>query len=202
MRPGWPAGEGFRFMRLFAALPLPREVAGAIEALQAELRPFAPRAVRFTRPTDIHCTLAFLGEVPADGVPPVIRALETAAVGPAFELKAEGTGVFPNRREPRVAWLGLGPVPPHLAALHRRVESALEPLGFPPETREYKPHLTLARIKDPHGLHTFVEKLEQAGRRSCGSWRADSLVLYRSDLQPQGAVYTALHRFPLTGGVG
>ena len=189
-------------MRLFAALPLPREVVGAIEALQAELRPFAPRAVRFTRPADVHGTLAFLGEVPADRVPLVIQALETAAAGPPFELKAEGTGVFPHRREPRIAWLGLGPVRPHLADLHRRVETALEPLGFPPERREYQPHLTLARIKEPHGLSAFVEKLEQAGHRTCGSWLADAVILYRSDLQPQGAVYTALRRFPLTGGIG
>ena len=76
---------------------------------------------------------------------------------------------------------------------------AVEALWYPPETRPFVPHLTLARVQRSHpaAVQKFLEREKVALERSYGIVRVDRVTLFESRLHPQGAVYTPLAHFPL-----
>ncbi len=189
-------------LRLFVALDPPEAVRRRLAAIQAELRRLAGRRageVRWTAPEGIHLTLQFLGAVPEERVEAVRRAVTAAAAASRpLSLEVRGAGGFPSARRPRVVWAGLGGELDALAALAAELAGRLAPLGFPPEERPFSPHLTLGRARDGKGAPGLGGALARAAEEAA-PWRADSLVLFRSHLSPQGACYEELHRAPLGG---
>ena len=137
-------------MRLFIAIDLPDEWKAALEDMQKSIE-WLGRGVKWTKPRGMHLTLKFLGDVPDEQINDVIAGLERACEGTApFKMRMKGTGCFPSPNRPRVYWAGLngGKL---LLALQERVEQEISPLGFPREKRDFTPHLTIARIKEPIG---------------------------------------------------
>lgn len=188
-------------MRCFVAVDPSSTVREAVARAQADLRHGAPRAdVRWTDPSGFHLTLKFLGEVAESTVPAVEGALAGATAGhPRLALSAERMGGFPSARRPRVVWAGLAGDLETLGRLAAAVETSLAALGFPPEGRPFRGHITLARVRSPRGLDRLARALEAGAGTQMGAWTADDVVLYRSHLKPTGAVYEALARFPLGG---
>lgn len=184
-------------IRTFIAFELPADVVQLAAELQHLLQ--AERLnLRWVRPGNIHLTLKFLGDIPPDKVDGVAVAMQTAARGvPPLALTVAGMGVFPNARRPRVLWVGLGGQTDGLHQLQARLEAQLAPLGFEPERRPFKAHLTLARINRMLDDRHMVRVIERAGRFASRSFRASELVLFQSDLRPQGAIYSPLARAPL-----
>ena len=185
--------------RLFVAVELPDDVKQGLAGLQRVLRPYFEDAT-WVRPEGLHLTLKFLGETPEDRIPAIRGACERAVRSfPAFSLELRGVGVFPDWRRPRVLWVGAHSADDPLVALQSAVERALEPLGYPPETRPFVPHLTLARVKRSHpaAVQKFLEREKAALERSYGVVRVDRVTLFESRLHPQGAVYTPLAHFSL-----
>jgi 2'-5' RNA ligase len=189
-------------MRLFIAFELPKGLLNVLGEIQDELRARMPeRAVRWTKPEAIHLTLKFLGEVDDEHVTEIETALARASDGlEAFTLDAEGLGCFPNVKKPRVLWVGVGGNSNSLNAAWEAVEQEVAPLGFPTDDRGFHPHLTLGRV----GRHTSKRDASAVGKvigranlKNIGSWHADAICLVKSDLQPTGAVYTILKRFPI-----
>jgi 2'-5' RNA ligase len=180
-----PAGA----VRAFVALELDPGLRAAIGDLQARLRPRLG-GIRLVRPEGIHLTLRFLGETSPTQVDALRTLLtEAAASCPPAEARARGVGTFPERGSPRVLWLGLE-VPPPVLDLQRACERAARAAGFEREARHFQAHLTLGRWRER------VARPELAPA-DLGPVRLDRLVLLRSDLQPTGAVYAPLARFPL-----
>ena len=175
--------------RAFVAIELDAPLREAIGDLQARLRPRLG-GIRLVRPEGIHLTLRFLGDTsPAQVETLRPRLAAAAAQCPPAEARVAGLGTFPERGSPRVLWLGLE-VPPPILDLQRACERAARAAGFEREERPFRAHLTLGRWR------------ERAARpdlppADLGATRLDTLVLFRSDLQPGGAVYTPLARFPL-----
>ena len=106
-----------------------------------------------------------------------------------------GLGTFPNIRRPRVIWIGIQ-VPETLKALHQELETATAKLGFPPEKRSFKPHLTIGRVKK----HISSDKIDALQIALSGTnigfidtVEVEALHLFKSDLKPSGAVYTKLY---------
>jgi 2'-5' RNA ligase len=182
-------------IRAFLALEMPGEVREAIRREQGRLKKELPRA-RWTRPEGQHLTLKFLGETPeAD-----LRALGSSVAGSTAELDAvavelRGSGFFPNERRPRVAWVGgsAGGGAEVAAAVERAAVEA----GFPPERRPWSLHLTQARIDRPWPRSAVERFLDWGRMLDLTPFDCREIVLFRSDLRPGGAVYTALERFPL-----
>jgi 2'-5' RNA ligase len=180
-----PGGAG----RAFIALELDTGLRRAIGDLQAFLRPRLG-AIRLVRPQGIHLTLRFLGETSPLQVDALRTLLATAAAScPPVQARASGLGTFPERGNPRVLWLGLE-VPPPVIDLQHACERAARAAGFEGEARPFRAHLTLGRWRERVPRPELVPA-------DLGLARLDQLVLFRSDLQPGGAVYTALARFPL-----
>ena len=178
-------------VRAFVALELDARLRQAIGELQRRLRPRLG-GIRLVRPEGIHLTLRFLGPTsPAqiETLRPLLAA--AAAACPPAEVRVAGIGTFPERGSPRVLWLGLD-VPPTILELQRACERAARAAGFEREVRPFRAHLTLGRWRD----RAPRPDLPAA---DLGTTRLDALVLFQSDLKPDGAVYTPLVGLPLEG---
>jgi 2'-5' RNA ligase len=186
-------------VRLFVAIVPPPEVTAELEARTAALRPAWP-ALRWTGPPSWHVTLAFLGEVADDLLPGLGERLARAAGRhPAQELAIRGGGAFPGASRARVVWAGLHADRQALAGLAASVAAGARRAGAPPpdEGRSFRPHITLARLREPadvSGLTTALAELD--GR----SWTAVGIELIHSQL-PAGPgsapAYTSVAAWPL-----
>lgn len=184
-------------MRLFIAIELPGEIRQAIAGVQEELRKTGANA-GWTRPEGVHLTLKFLGEVPENNVAGIPAALTGAVQGTGtLDLAVEGAGAFPNAKAPRVLWLGVTGDLEKLAKLQAAVEDAMAGLGFKREDRAFSPHLTLARIRFPKPRDDWQRKIENIRGVKLGRFRADRVSLMKSELRPEGAVYTEIGKVEL-----
>ncbi len=148
--------------------------------------------IRWVAQENLHFTLKFLGSVEDKKIAPIMQVLEEA-LRPVqcFSLVGKGIGVFPNIKRARVLWIGL-----QGQGLHRiaeEVETALEPMGFPREKRDFAPHLTLGRWRNP-GLEPqkLREQIERRQDYDFGQSQVEEVVLLQSVIKPTGAVYSPL----------
>ena len=187
------SGTGIRtFIAIHLSQDARRRLTETIRWMVSEV----PSGVRWVDPEGIHLTLKFLGDIEPALVEDVLRAMEQAASGTLpFQVHLNGLGVFPNLRRPRVLWAGVGGDMDALGALQEKVEAAMEGLAFPRERRAFNPHLTLGRVRD---TISAVARQRVGGMVSQGSldgadpWPVNAVHLMRSNLTPDGAVYTSL----------
>lgn len=181
-------------IRTFIALPLPDHLVRLAGDLQSELKGLG-LALRWVRPENIHLTLKFLGQIPSQRVAEVTGAMQAAGrETPPLSLTVQGMGVFPGIRAPKVLWVGLGGATDALGRLQGRLEECLTEVGFAPERRPFKAHMTLARIKARVDADRLLQGLQAAGGYAPRPFEVQEMVLYRSELRPRGAVYTPLAR--------
>jgi len=187
-------------VRAFLALDPPEAIRDRIGAIQGRLRSRIRGDIRWVNPAGIHLTLKFFGDIPAADVARIAAVVgETAAGQRPLNLAVGGVGVFPDSRRPRVIWLGMGGDIPPLLGFQQRLERALAGIGFPPEVRAFRPHLTLARIRTPQGLTGLAPVLEGGEAWEAGRFVAAGVSLFRSERTPRGAQYRRLHLLPLAG---
>jgi len=187
------------YIRSFIAIDLSDPARRRIETLIQELRK-SDAQVGWVRTEGIHLTLKFLGNVAPESIEEIKSALARIAsqIAP-IRIEPAGCGAFPTIKWPRVIWVGLGGQIGPLAELVRRVETALVPLGFEPEGRPFKPHLTLGRVKGRQRLQALQEILLAHSDFAAEPFDAAEVVLYKSELRPDGARYTPLIKAPLSG---
>jgi 2'-5' RNA ligase len=184
-------------MRAFIAIELDRPIKEALIGLVRELR--STRAdVRWVAPAGMHLTLKFLGPID-DGQALRVKDIMVRAAGRhhAFPLKLEGTGAFPGEGSPRVLWVGIAAAD-ELAALQADLDTALEAEGFEREKRDFRPHLTLGRVKGPDRLPRAMAELAKRRDESFGSMVATRITLFESLLHPEGAEYRTVLEVPLS----
>lgn len=165
-------------MRLFAAVPIPEPARGEIARLLARLRePGWP--LRLVHDQGVHLTVKFFGEVPPARLEVIEEAVRAAVPGTgALPLRLAEIGAFPNFRRPRIIWVGLE-APPALELLQDRLERRAEAIGFPPEGTPFRPHVTLARVREgqrlpPGALDSLANQYQPV------EFLASELVLYES----------------------
>jgi len=112
-----------------------------------------------------------------------------------------GLGMFPNARRPNVLWVGVADEARKLQKLAGDVDKAMARLGWPREKRAFKGHLTLARVKKYAGSRERRELGEQVlslrGYEKLGVLPVHTIHLMRSQLHPDGSIYTELRAIPL-----
>lgn len=180
-------------MRLFIAIEFPDDIKKALARLRVDI----PGA-RWVPLEQIHLTLAFLGELDENSLGLLTNELSKIQT-PEFKLRFTGTGCFPDRRRPRVLWVGLEPEA-RLINLAAKVRTAVLACGIPQEERRFSPHITLARLKVPATRESgaFLE-LQVPKRFPAHSVRA--FTLFQSCLTPQGAIHNQISSFPLGSSV-
>ncbi|WP_248930308.1 RNA 2',3'-cyclic phosphodiesterase [Paenibacillus hamazuiensis] len=167
-------------IRLFIAVPLPDPVKRELEKRCLTLRQELPFQ-KWVHPDDMHITLQFLGETPSGKADRIREELgRLAAETEPMRLAIEGLGTFGKPSAPSILWAGVRGDVPQLAALQKRVEAAMEPLGFAAEGRAYSPHVTLARRYS--GASAFSRQAMPAWAGDALAWTAGDIVLYRSHL--------------------
>jgi 2'-5' RNA ligase len=179
-------------IRTFIALPLSDTMQEALGRLQEDLR-CGGLSARWVTPASVHLTLRFIGDIPSADVEPIAAAMAAAAAGcRPLRLQARGMGVFPGIRKARVLWVGMGGETEALFGFQQRLETELAAVGVVPETRRFRAHLTLARFKDRPEPGRIVDLLDRFSDYTAEPFWASELVLFRSRLTPEGAVYTRI----------
>jgi 2'-5' RNA ligase len=177
-------------IRAFIAVTLAESVIEEIAKVRSLLQA-ANGDIRWTRVEGLHLTLKFLGDITRSQVEPVLGVLQDVVrQQQPLNLVAQGLGAFPSLRRPRVLWVGLKGE--GIAELSEAIETALMPLDFPPEERDFAPHLTLGRVRSPRGWERIFRLIKEHEHTVFGECSIDRLTLYQSDLRPDGAIYTPL----------
>ena len=195
-RPRWP-GADLPGRRVFIAAPLPDNasaiVAELVEGVRAEGVPGGGRDVRWVRLDGLHLTLRFLGPTLDDRVEAARAAVREAATsGRPFDVTLGGAGTFPTGGRPRALWLGVRYGVDELAELAAQVDRALVARGWPPEVRQFRAHLTLARADGvPAGAHIGA-RLGAAAASLDLPFRVERIGLFESLTGGGPARYEAL----------
>ena len=185
-------------IRAFIAVTLDAGVIDRIAETSAQLAREIP-GVRWVAAANFHLTLKFLGGIDEAMVEPLGASLrEQLRLFPRFTINAKGLGVFPGHKRPRVLWVGL--TGDRLVTLASQVESALQPLGFAPESRKFTPHLTIGRWREASPApKSLGRQLEIWKHHDFGTSDVESVKLIQSVLRPGGASYFDLATLPLGG---
>ena len=179
-------------IRAFIACDIPDSFLEGISNIQESLKGL-DADVTWTKASGIHITLKFLGDIEEGDIEKVAAVIREVSQGrPPFGIGIKGSGAFPNLKNPRVVWIGVDDRGKGLSSLQRPLDDALKDLGFEPEEREFRPHLTLGRVKGPRGKERLSAAVSKLKDIEIGSFTVDRVILYKSELKPTGAVYTKL----------
>lgn len=185
--------------RVFSAIELPAAVRNSVEAYSDDLaREFPEAPAKWSQSQRLHLTLHFFGNVDGPALKVIIDAYKRlAAVQSPFRLAVEGTGVFPSARRPRVLWLGISGAD-QMAALKSAVDEDLAATGFEHEEKDFRPHLTIARLKAGPGIRKLAgchlsQKFEPV------EFSAPRIVIFESVLKPAGPEYSPIQSADLLG---
>lgn len=181
--------------RIFTAVDISeaarRKVSVYIESLR---RQFPALRVGWDKPEKLHLTLKFLGDINDERLGKLTAAAANAAREiSAFKLRISGTGVFPNPRKARVLWLGVEDAQGNLRKLNEALENECERLGFAREKRDFKAHLTIARLREPEKSKSLAEAHLRENFAAI-EFDVSEMVIYQSELSPQGSRYTVVSK--------
>ncbi len=162
-----------------------------IEKLRAEVPEVR---ASWSRESNIHLTLKFLGETPQRLVEKFDSAISRAVNGiTPFPILISGSGVFPRPRDPRVLWIGISDTAGQLSKLHSQLETECELEGFAKEARPFHPHLTLARIRAREGAREIARAHEDL-KFAPEEITVNEVLLIRSELTSKGSRYSTISK--------
>ena len=138
--------------RLFTGLEIPEAIRLRLSLIRAPLS-----GAKWIEAENMHITLRFVGDIDGRTADDFADALADVHARP-FSLTVHGAGAF-GGREPRVLWAGIS-APPELDALYRAHERAARAAGLEPDPRDFRPHVTLARLRRtrPQAVARFLEE--------------------------------------------
>lgn len=189
------SGIADMYLRCFIAIEIPEPVKKKISEFIDILKKYNVD-IRWITPENLHLTLKFLGSTPEVLLPKIRESLINIVLShEPFYIKIYTTGVFPNRRHPRVIWIGVEDSGV-LNKLKRHIEDSMALLGYQKEDREFNPHLTLGRVRSQKGIANLVKELDNFREKDFGSVNVESIKLMKSELKPKGAEHSCLHEIP------
>lgn len=158
----------------------------------------ASDSINWVKPYNMHITLKFLGDTRQESIPPIISKLKTCAAAiESFGFTVKDFGYFGNLRFPRVLWMGVEQEKKNIENAYQLIQTEMDFLGYPAEKQEFRPHLTIGRIKNMHDTQKLRElEGEFSGVLLQQVW-IDTFELYQSKLTPSGPVYSVVEKFNL-----
>jgi 2'-5' RNA ligase len=186
-------------LRCFVAIDIPEMIKKEIGELVETLKKY-DADVKWVTAANLHLTLKFLGDTPETAIPQIQKALSTVVSSyKPFCMKIRGTGVFPNRKYPRVCWIGTEGAG-ILKNLKKDIENSMIHFGFLKEDKDFNPHLTIGRVRSLKGVIKVVNELESFQEKEFGVTNVESIKIMRSELKSKGPEYTCLHEVRFGNG--
>ena len=184
-------------IRCFIAIEIPERIQNQLARIQGTLRNQIQKA-SWVKPSNVHLTLKFLGDVDPDNLESIAEAIERVAIRHrSFSLRVGGLGTFPNFARPRVIWAGVKTGGERVSALAQDINVALSYCGFAPDTKKFNAHLTIARVKGRIDLRPYANQYRQYDRIDGAEMSVNTISLIQSQLQPTGAIYSTLQSYSL-----
>ena len=153
--------------------------------------------VKLVEPENIHITLKFLGDVDESLVEDLASIMTKACQGiEPFSITLKGTGVFPNPQYIKIIWVGIENSE-NLGIIAHRIDEETAHLGFTREKRGFKAHLTIGRVKSAVHKERLIQIIENYCAVEFGEVPIDTLKLKKSDLRPEGPIYTEIKTIQL-----
>jgi 2'-5' RNA ligase len=183
-------------IRAFIAIDLSTDIQQRLDdVVQNYKTQLADIPIRWLAASNIHLTLKFLGDVSVSNLKILTEMIQAEISSHhQFEISVGGSGAFPNIRQPRIIWVGVE-APTELTAIKNGIEATTGRLGYTREERAFSPHLTLGRVSrniTSLEVKVITKVLETTRVGFLGATCIEKVHLYRSDLQPSGAVYTQI----------
>ncbi|MEX2113860.1 MAG: RNA 2',3'-cyclic phosphodiesterase [Pirellulales bacterium] len=187
-------------VRTFIAVEVPYEVKERAGRLIGQLRETDAK-VKWVDTEAIHWTLKFLGDVDIRETPKICAAVARAVEPlPPFDVDACGAGAFPDTQRPRTVWIGTGQGTEQMIELHDRIEAELAELGYRPEGRRFRPHLTIGRVRaSSQGLDELARLLDTHADFEGGLSTVFEVVVFASELSREGPTHEPLGHAELKG---
>lgn len=185
--------------RTFLAMDIDDRTREALASVRERLGRLRGR-INWVAPENLHSTVQFLGDVEDAQLGDVCHACDRAgaAIEP-FSPRVEGIRARPPRGRVRMLWAEVAEQTGRMHHLHECVEEALADIGFQPEDRTWRPHVTVARVRHTPDPATLREALENLDDVRFEPFTVGHCTVYTSELTPHGPIYTVAHRSPLTG---
>ncbi len=173
---------------------MPQNIEEKLDVLISRLRNHAQ--IKWTAANNLHITTKFIGGWPVEKLPELDAALKTVGTSAPVDIDVRGLGWFPNPHHPHVLFAAVH-ASESLTALAHATDEVCAGLGVKAEARDYSPHLTLARIKEPVPLDPLRRAIAALEDVDFGKFSPDRFFLYLSEPGQAGSIYTKLHEYPL-----
>ena len=150
---------------------------------------------------NIHITIKFLGKISDNIIEKIEDIIKNAtnSIQP-FQIKLEGTGVFPNQDYIKIIWIGIKKTE-ILKNITKKIEYGLNNLNFVNKTQEFSPHITIDRVKSAKNKDKILEIIEKYKNTKFSEILIDSIKLKKSELTSKGPIYTDLIKVDFNKGV-
>jgi 2'-5' RNA ligase len=187
-------------MRTFISFNLENNIKEQIRVIQSKIKkrqkPASMEFIKWEDKSKFHLTVFFLGDTDLEKLGFLINDLEDFSKSNSFgeiNFKSEGIGCFPNFQFPRVIFIDLKNTDNKVSDFYDKLKSVLKESGFEFD-KKFKPHITLARIKNNFKLDLYnINEIEKFNF----SFPINKFHLMESELLPAGSVYKKLKSFPL-----
>lgn len=181
-------GDVDKKMRCFIGIPL-------LNKTQEEIYDIYPKIknIRFTKKENLHITVKFLGEIKEEKIEDIKKIIKDCCFDiKKFQISCNRLSSFPSLTSARIIWVNIVEGAKIIEKIYNRLEDKLLQIGFEKEKRKYIPHITIARTKILVAITDYLNKFEINSK-------AESIVLFKSDLAPQGPFYTKIFEYNFEG---
>lgn len=167
-----------------------RALLSRILQIQQKLNPQGAK-MKLVEPDNIHFTIRFFGDTPIARINQMQDCLKQIKITP-FEINIAEVGAFPNKRKPRVIWIGVTNNSQLIVDLKLRIDSYLREIGYEAEKEKFTPHATIARVRTIKDSSKIVSNLEDLANELVGTMIVKSISMKKSTLTSSGPIYETL----------
>jgi 2'-5' RNA ligase len=181
--------------RIFTAIDISEAARAECANYVENLKSVSPQLrVGWEKPEKLHFTLKFLGDIDETQLRNLTEAV-AAATGKIlkFKIRIAGTGVFPSKRNARILWLGVNDEHANMPKAKEVLEGECFERGLAKENRDFKAHLTIARLREPLKSAELVEK-HLCENFVSGEFTVSRITIYESRLQKSGSIYSIVSK--------
>ena len=174
-------------MRAFIALKIPND-----ESLVGPIGELSSAGMKVYGPKGLHITLSFIGEIEEGRASDIVEVLTEATKGTGpFDINLRGMGSFPGKNGPRIAWIG-AESGGFLEKLAERLSESLKVHNIEHDFKKFVPHITVGRARDILGSSTVEPVIDKYSRTEFFKFSCNELILYSSELRPEGPIHKAI----------